>query len=194
MNKQKVRQYIENVKHFRLQKMHLDYVAGILSIPVLITAIIINWGNLTKKPASQTTATPSPEVIIVTGTQAAPTSTPGCIKSVGPFTITSPKEGEVVNTNPVCITLDYSNANYCSVVWSYRINGGAWSAFNTSSPCLYNLPSGTVTVDFQVNSTASTDQKTFTRTFTYAGSASPTTSITPTITPSMTPTASSSAH
>lgn len=183
----------------RLKKMHLDYIAGLLSIPVLISAIIINWGNLSHRSAPVVpTVSPSPQVIIVpqnsgnSSSQTLPTSSPICKKSIGPISITSPTEGETISDNPVCVSIDYSDPSYCSVVWSYRINGGSWSDFNNTSPCLYNLPNGTVTVNLRVNSTVSTNQATFTRSFIYNGS----TALTPTGTPTTipTPVGSSSAH
>lgn len=191
---EKIKKSTEKFARVRLKKIHLDYIAGLLSIPVLITAIIINWGNLSHHnnvPTSQ--ASPSPQVIIVpqnTSVTATPVSS-SCIKSIGPITITSPTEGQNVTDNPVCITIDYADPSYCPVIWSYRINGGSWSDFNNSSPCLYNLPSGTVQFNLRVNSTTSSDQKTLTRTFTYSGSGS----VTPTTSqPTPTLVASSSAH
>lgn len=175
----------------RLKKIHLDYIAGLLSIPVLITAIIINWGNLSHKTQPSSSASPSPQVIIVpqTTSQAQPTSA-SCKKSVGPIAISSPSEGASVSDNPVCVIIDYSDPSYCGVVWSYRINNGSWSDFNNTSPCLYNLPSGSVRVDLRVNSIASTDQKTLSRSFTYTGSGTASSTNTPTPTTN----ATSSAH
>jgi len=194
MHVEKMRRAAAKFARVRLKKIHLDYLAGILSIPVLVTAIIINWSNLTHKttPVTQNVS-PSPQVIIVPqGASVVPTSSPTCQKSVGPIAISSPTEGESVSDNPVCITIDYSDPNYCSVVWSYRINGGAWSDFNNTSPCLYNLPNGEVAFNLRVNSTVSSDQQTLSRSFTYTGSAVATPTPSPTFTP--TPVASSSAH
>lgn len=191
MQVEKIKRAVRKFARVRLQKIHLDWIVGILSIPVLITAIVVNWSNLSTKHPTTVPATPSPQVIIVpqNNTGVVPTSST-CIKSVGPITISSPTEGEIVSDNPVCITIDYSDPTYCSVVWSYRINGGSWSDFNNTSPCLYNLPSGQVSVNLRVNSTVSSDQKSLTRTFTYTGS----NTITTTVTPTPTNTATSSAH
>ncbi len=184
MNIAKMQRAWQRFARVRLQKIHLDWLIGILSIPVLVTAIILNWTSLTHQNKAVTpSASPSPQVIIVPQNASnQPTSSPSCQKTVGPISITSPQEGDSVSDNPVCITIQYSDATYCSVVWSYRINGGAWSDFGNSSPCLYNLPSGQVQFNLRVNSTVSSDQKTLTRTFTYTGS------------PTAAPTASSSAH
>ena len=193
MNIEKIQRATSKFARVRLKKIHLDYIAGLLSIPVLITAIMINWGNLSKnvQPAAKTTS-PSPQVIVVpqntnSASNTEPTST-SCKKGVGPIAITSPQEGDSVSDNPVCVTIDYSDPSYCGVVWSYRINGGSWSDFNNTSPCLYNLPSGNVHVDLRVNSTSSTDQRTLSRNFTYTGSNNSSSTPTPTSV------ASSSAH
>lgn len=184
---------------YRLQKIHLDWIISILSIPVLITAIIINWGNLSHKvPSAVTTpsASPSPQVIIVPQQGQSVSTAASCTKSIGPLTISYPKENQTVSDNPVCITIDYSNPAYCSVVWSYRINNGSWSDFTNTSPCLYNLPSGTTHFDLRVNSTVSADSTTLSRSFYYNGStivATPTPTPTPTLTPPPTSVATGSA-
>lgn len=199
MNIDKMRRAWSRFAKYRLQKIHLDWIISILSIPVLITAIIINWGNLSHKAATTApSASPSPQVIIVpqgnSGSGIVPTSSPSCTKSIGPVAISSPKEGDSVGDNPVCITITTDPA-YCSVVWSYRINGGAWSDFTNNSPCLYNLPNGNVQFDLRVNSTVSSDSTTLSRRFTYSGS---TIVATPTPTAAFTPTptnvATGSAH
>ncbi len=198
-----IRGYIKKltlkIKRMRVQKMHIDYVAGLLTIPVLLTAVLVNFGNLNKNEKAPTTTTPSPQVIIVTtapnsnaNTPNAQTSqttpTPICMKSVGPVSITSPTEGQAVSDNPVCIQIDYSDSSYCSVVWSYRINGGSWSDFNNNSPCLYNLSNGNVQFQLRVNSTVSSDSTTLTRNFVYNGANNPVSTPTPTNTPTPTPT------
>src|SRR5579883_2989164 len=161
MNWEKLQKVVKKFFQYRIKKIHLDYIAGILSIPVLIMAILVNWGNLTHKTAAPISPSPSPQVIVVpqqnAGSQNAAQTQSACIKQIGPISISSPQEGETVTDNPVCITIDYANPNYCSVVWSYRINGGSWSDFNNTSPCLYNLPNGAVRIDVRVNSTVSSD-------------------------------------
>lgn len=198
MNIEKIKRGVQRFAKYRLRKIHLDWLISILSIPVLFTAIVINWGNLTHKAPAPTVASPSPQVIVVPQTNTnnnQETSPSSCTKNVGPITISSPTEGQAVNDNPVCITIDYTNSSYCSVVWSYRINGGSWSDFSNNTPCLYNLPNGNVTFDLRVNSTVSSDNLTLSRHFIYTGS---TTVATPTISPTQSPTpttvASGSAH
>ena len=181
MNIEKLQRAWRHFQKYRLQKIHLDWIISILSIPVLITAIIINWGNLSHKPMPVTipSASPSPQVIVL------PTSSPSCTKSIGPISISYPTEGQSVSDNPVCITISYPDTSYCSVVWSYRINNGSWSDFSNNTPCLYNLPNGTTQFDLRVNSTVSSSTTTLSRSFVYAGP-------TPTATP--TPVATSSAQ
>ncbi|MGH7245975.1 MAG: hypothetical protein ACREGI_03510 [Candidatus Levyibacteriota bacterium] len=196
--KEKFRSIARKIKKLRLQKMHLDYIAGMLSIPVLITAIIINFGNLSKnKP--QTPVSPTPQIIVVTpknqnnpASQINPTSEI-CKKTVGPITISYPQEGQTVSDNPVCFIINYSDQSYCSVVWSYSVNNGTWSDYNTNAPCVYNIPNGNVSFQLRVNSTVSSDAKMLSRNFVYSGAGSPTTTLTPTFTPTPTRIASGSA-
>ena len=121
-----------NIKKLKVGKKHLDWVAGALSIPVLLTVIILNLSNLNSQKKNQPAPSPAEKVIVVpqnnseSTPQAQPTSTT-CKKEIGPISITNPKEGEIVDSNPVYITIKYNNPEYCSVVWSYRINGGSWS-------------------------------------------------------------------
>jgi hypothetical protein len=185
---QKIKSIPQNIKKIKLRKIHLEYITAVLSIPVLITAIIINVGNLTNKKVV-VSATPTPIMVPPRDPQNRQNVTPTptaqiCQKTVGPVSITSPTEGQTVTDNPLCIIIKYADSNYCSVVWSYRLNNGSWSEYNSSSPCLYSLANGDVSFELRVKSTVSSDQETLTRNFIYAGNSNPTT--TPTITPSPT--------
>lgn len=179
------------IKKLKIGKGHLDWLAGLLTIPVLVTVIILNLNNLNsaKKNANQnSTPAPTEKVILVPQnnnqqTPIAQTTNETCKKEVGPISITSPKEGEAVTDNPVYITIKYNDPNYCSVVWSYRINGGTWSEFSSSSPSLYNLTSGNIKFDLRVQSTVSQDTDTLSRNFVYQSSSS----TSPTPTPSVYP-------
>ncbi len=190
----KIKSWFKKLKRMKLSKMHLDYIAGLLTIPVLLTAILINFTNLDKNktvtppPVGGPTSSPNSKVIVITqpvnNTQPTPDAQT-CTKSIGPISITYPTEGQNVSDNPLCINIDYSNNNYCSVVWSYRINNGSWSAYNSDEPCLYNLPSGSVQFQLRVQSTVSNSSETLTRNFTYSGTNN---GPTPTPTPSNTST------
>jgi len=157
------------------RKHHVEYIAALLSIPVLLSVIALNYFNLQntakKNEPAQPISNEKPVVIITgsndSGSQILPTNSPSCKKEIGPISISSPKEGETVSSNPVCISIRYEDENYCAVVWSYRINGNDWSDYNSSSPCLYNLPSGKVKFELRVQSTVSQDEETIERNFIY---------------------------
>ncbi|MCL5970075.1 MAG: hypothetical protein M1450_01055 [Patescibacteria group bacterium] len=162
------------------RKGHIEFITALLSIPVLISVVTLNVINLQNKskPAEPLPTKAAEKIIIqnVTDKTSSPQQStknqitqPSCKKEVGPVEITSPKEGEKVSTNPVFITIKYDNNNYCSVVWSYRINNGNWSDYNSNSPSIYNLPEGDIKFDLRVQSTVSQDQANITRNFTYEG-------------------------
>lgn len=163
----------EFIKKLQIRKNHLDWVAGALSIPVLLTVIILNLNNLNSQKKNLPEPAPTEKVIVVPqnnqSTPAAQSNT-NCIKEIGPISISSPKEEELVTNNPVYITIKYSNPDYCSVVWSYRINGGTWSEYNSNSPSLYNLPNGNIKFELRIQSTVSQDADSLMRNFIYAGS------------------------
>ena len=170
---------------FTHRKHHLDLVIALITIPVLLTVLftnLLNFQNKSKNADSEQKTTP---IIIKEdsqGTNTSPvvktekiiqTDSPSCKKEVGPVEITFPKEGEIVKDNPVCITIKYDNENYCSVVWSYRINGGIWSEYGSNSVCLYNMPQGDIKFDLRVQSTTSNDQTSLSRSFRHEGSTTP---------------------
>jgi hypothetical protein len=172
------------------KKPLIELIVAILSIPSIILLVILNLNSLrnlnsTAKPTggpvptvpnttSQTgevnrnffsvplTRTPQP-------TQAPLTSQAPCNKSLGPVSIISPGEGDVVSSNPVEIDISYDDSTYCGAVWSYSVNGSNWSSYGNNSVALYNLPDGPITFQLRVMSITSTDQTTLTRHFTYNG-------------------------
>lgn len=170
--------YLRKVsKGFTHRKHHLDLVIALITVPVLLTVLFTNLLNLQrntkntnaepiiiKEGSSNTDTTP-----VVRTEKIIQTDSPSCKKEVGPVDITFPKEGETVTDNPVCITIKHDNENYCSVVWSYRINGGTWSEYGSNSVCLYNMPQGDIKFDLRVQSTTSNDQTNLSRSFTYEG-------------------------
>lgn len=171
----------------------LDYIAALVTIPVLITAIIINVTNLQNK--SKATPTPTPvrssygnttiQTVKAT-TIPQPTSSPNCLPGIGQITIAYPQEGDTISANPTCIDISYQSQNHCGVVWAYRINGGPWSDYSNNSVCLYNMPSGQVNYDLQVKSLVNTDNEIVHRTFQYSPLVSPTPTSIPTPAPSVT--------
>lgn len=168
---------IANRKHF------IDVLVAMLTIPVLLTVLITNILTLQSKNQKAVTTTTNAQVIIKEVMPKTPPSTKtieeaitpaneNCKKELGPISIVSPEENEVIKDNPVCITIKYDNQNYCTVVWSYRINESSWSEYSSNSVCLYNVPSGKVKFDLRIQSTVSNDQATLTRNFTFEGTKS----------------------
>jgi len=204
---------LEKMKHWYRElpdkKRYLEFVSAFLSIGVMLTVIVNNIGNINSRKEQPTfqppTQTATPQVITVeldktkeekdTETTPSPkaTVTPEptpapkdvCKKEVGPVEIIYPEDGEVVLSDPVCIDILHQREEYCAVVWSYRINGSAWSEYTDKSICLYNLSPGEKKLDLRVKSIASGDEILLKRTFTVAGE-----DITPTASPESTPSAS----
>lgn len=189
------------------KKKYLELITAFLSIPVLVTIILNNVGNIQNRNSnSSSTGEPKEVTKIITvpvevdksnnsvptlpfTPTEAPTITLAvfptgsqCKRQVGPVEIVYPSENDVVNKNPVCIDISYVSEDYCGVVWSYRINGGSWSDYTDKSICIYDMPPGTKELNLRVRSIVSTDEILLNRNFTVFG---------PTYTP--VPTASSSA-
>jgi hypothetical protein len=167
------------------KKRYLEFFTAFLTIPVLLTVLLSNVNNLqNKKDAS--TPTPLSTIAVNPTTQPSPTAsageaptataTPGpeCVQQVGPIDISYPLEGDTVTGDPVCLDISRTSQNYCSVVWSYRINGGAWSDYTDKSICMYGLTAGTKNLELRVKSIVSTDTTVLKRTFTVAGDITPT--------------------
>ena len=168
----KLRKKIQSIPD---RKRYIDFIAALFAIPVMATVLIINVGNLQNKDKGNTPSPESNTIVIETTPQANSTNqvaTPqeACKKKVGPIEINAPQEGQTVYTNPVNILIRYDDSEYCSVVWSYRINGGQWSEYSSNSISIYNPPQGKITLDLRVQSIASQDQTELRRTFELAGS------------------------
>ncbi|MEK7071076.1 MAG: hypothetical protein AAB966_04675 [Patescibacteria group bacterium] len=161
------------------KKQYIELVTALLSIPVLLTVIILNLNNLQggnnkDKTDSSNNVTIIPVEVQKGENDQSPTITPipqttavSCKKEVGPVSILFPQENQTVTQDPVCIDISYKAGEYCGVVWTYRINGGGWSDFTDKSICLYNLSSGQKKVDHRVRSIASSDEEILQRNFTY---------------------------
>lgn len=150
------------------KKPYIEFVTAILSIPVLITVIILNFSNLQNLGKSKITPTPTENSAVSSPGEVEPT-TPGCKKEVGPVTINSPQEGDTLDDNPVAVTISHDNTTYCPIVWSYRVNGGSWSAYDNNPISLYNLKQGDVEFELRVKSLSSSDTENLSRNFTYEG-------------------------
>ncbi len=166
------------------KKRYIELITAILSIPVLVTVILLNLGNLSKNNSgTKTNKEITPIKIEIKTGDVSPTKIGGdtqvptilpvspsayeCKKTVGPVEISSPKQGETIINDPVCVLLDYKKGEYCAYVWSYRINDSRWSEFTDKNICLYNLSSGEKKLEVKVKSIASGDEVILRREFVY---------------------------
>lgn len=164
------------------KKRYAEFITAVLSIPVLITVMILNIVNLKQKeptpPPSPTriveyipiTNTTNPPNTPIPSSSVIPPTSSDCKKEVGPVEISYPVEGATLNENPVTVVVSYHPGEYCAVVWSYRINSGTWSQFDDKSIALYNMTSGEKKLDLRVKSIASGQEVFLNRTFTYENS------------------------
>lgn len=194
--KEKLQQFREWYRALPEKKRHVEFITAVLSVPVMLTVIIINLNNLQQQQKTNTqketqTEKVVPIQIVITGeknnTSVEPTAkptisqTPGeptytpipCVKEVGPVAIVSPRDSEVVSEGPVCITIA-TQSSYCPVVWAYRLNGGDWSDYTDKNICLHNLTNGNKTVQVKIKSNASSNEVTLQRSFIYQGNSLPT--------------------
>lgn len=177
------------------KKQYVEFFTTLLSVPVLLTVILLNVNNLrnTAKPtvtvAGATAPTPVKEIIyvnqpatnnaaLVSNTSGKKTETPvvtptgipdACDKSIGPVSIKNPIEDEVISDDPVSVVINYDQGNHCAVVWAYKINGGRWSEYDDKSLALYNLPNGPVALEVKVKSIVSGEETLLSKNFTYLG-------------------------
>lgn len=167
------------------KKPYIEFFTALLTIPVLLTVILINYNNL---KGNNTNKQPTaPEKIFVyptqSGTEGKDVNQPAtqetvvvtkeaCKKQLGPVSITSPQEGEIVTDSPASVDVSYDSNTYCGAVWSYRINNGKWSDYDDKSIALYSLPQGNIKLELKVKSLATSDEKTITRNFIYRGGSS----------------------
>jgi len=188
------------------KKKYIEVITASLSIPVLLSVVLVNYLNIqdkrsTDKNVPTITEQPkeqSPTIITIIRESSGTSPTPGvspvisetplptraeCIKDVGQISILTPKENETITTNPLEIDIQYDQGEYCSVVWRYRINNTNWSNFTDNNIIIYNMDTGKKTLDLQVKSIVSDKSTTISRAFTYQNSDAVST---PTVTPSPT--------
>lgn len=169
------------------KKRYLEFMTALLTIPVLLTVLLSNVSNLQNKKNEPTptpqptadqpltgTATTTPKTTVTPTSTPTPTPGPECIKEIGPIELSDPEEGSTVTGDPVYLDITRTGKNYCSVVWSYRINGSAWSEYTDKSISLYGLTPGVKNLELRVKSIVSTDTQLIKRTFTVAGTSTPT--------------------
>ena len=167
------------------KKRYLEFVTALLTIPVLLTVIYTNMVSIREDKKSNTTPTPekSEKIVIIredenkeneksnTPTpiptlELSPTqSTKECKKEVGPVKISSPSEEEIVQDDLICVKIDYTVGEFCSVAWSYKLDDNKWSDYTSSPFCFSKLDPGKHELDLRVQSVASTDEVTLERTF-----------------------------
>jgi len=195
--KNTVNKVIQWARRLPDKKTHVEFVTAILSVPVMLTVIILNLNNLnqqknnTQKQFPITTTIPIQ--IVITGDKQKDTNLPTiyssepintptgvisttmspCIKTIGPVSIISPRENEVISINPVCVTIS-SEEKYCSIKWSYHLDNGDWSNYTNNNICLYNLANGVRVIQIKIKSTDSEDTTTLQRSFIYQGNNEPT--------------------
>lgn len=198
------------------KKKYLELFSAALTIPMLLTVIIINLNNINGQKKTSTAETSSttttPIQIIITGSPeqdnktppptknssltptvtptstATPTPSPtstSCIQEIGPIEILSPQEGEIITTDQVCLNISTSS-KYCPLVWSYKLDSGSWSEFNSNDICLYNLDNGSKQLQIQFKNISTNKTITLARNFTYQQASNTTPTVTPTNSPTPT--------
>lgn len=180
---------IQKAKKKKLERLYekkpiVEFIVAILSIPSIILLLLLNLKALTNNSSAKITPTPSMANTVTESSpnfftrpvtrEAKPTVAPDatqapCTRGLGPVSISSPNEGDVVTTNPVNVSISYDDSKYCSAVWSYSVNGSSWSDYNNNSVALYNLSNGSVAFQLRVKSLTNSDSAILTRNFTYEG-------------------------
>lgn len=158
------------------KKQYVEFFTALLTVPMLLTVIVLNFNNLSGANKKAEPKENSPIIVTLPPSNnedendinPEPTSEV-CKDGIGPISIVYPEENETVTDNPVTIDINYDDSEYCAVVWSYRINGGRYSDYGSNNIALYNPPQGTVRLELRVKSVVSGDEKTLRRTFTYEG-------------------------
>lgn len=202
--------FFESFRNLPDKKKYIEVVTATLSIPVLLSVVYMNYMNIQEKrngSADNNTVVEEPKdstptiITIIRDGEREPTEDPDeqvtptpptgskeeCIKDIGPIDIVSPQENTTVSGNPLDINIRYDQGDYCSVVWSYRINNGQWSEYSDNDIVIYNMSSGKKTLELRVKSLVSNQNKTLTRVFTYQNTdteiPTPTSTLTPTSSP-----------
>lgn len=181
-------------------KKYVEFITALLSVPVMVTVIILNMNNLnqSKQNAVKVAPTTAPIEIVITNITPnilTPTLTPiltptptitstptptititptptttACTKEVGSVEVVTPQEGQVFSSNNFCIKISRSS-NYCGVTMAYQLDdSGNYSDYTSNSICLYNLSNGVHSLQLKIKSTESDDSVTLKRNFTIATS------------------------
>jgi hypothetical protein len=190
--KKKLNGLKHGLKEFHTKKPQVEFFTALLTVPVLLTVIILNVNNLKgnnsnkdseknqtiviTQPGNPNTADKEPVVTIET-----------CKEGIGKVTIVNPQENETVSDNPVNVDIKYEPGDYCNGVWSYRVNEGGWSNYDDRSISLYDLPNGSVKFELRVKGLTGSDEETLVRNFVYNGTKT-TQTPSPSISPAPSPT------
>lgn len=179
------------------KKRYLEFITALLSVPVLLTVLFLNYSNIQDRKKTTPDSQIQPIITIVQqGTsekkEPSPTETAECLPEIGGITIESPEEGSTISSNPLSIDVKrvQDGKKYCSIVWSYRINSGSWSDFSDKDISIFNMESGEKILELKVKSIVSGEEKDISRTFTYKNTQdvpTPTITVTSTPTPTITP-------
>ncbi len=183
----------EKIKYF-FSKHTWETLVALLTFVLVITSLINNFATIRDRMAGKKDTKPTEKVIIEKITQipvkeivnATPVpAKEGCKKTVGPIEIKSPSENERVTDNPVCFIIKRDTETYCSVTYSFRVNGGSFSTPSSNAPCISNMSKGAKKFELRIQSTVSSDQDQITRNFDYQGESD--NSTTPVVTATPTP-------
>ncbi len=188
--KQVIKKFRDWYHNLPEKKKYVEFISALLTIPVLMTVILINFGSLAERNKSKQplpTTTPTQTVIPIQiikeeklipittipaqSTQLNPTSSV-CNKNIPPIEIVSPQENEVVMKDSVCVNLRYDKEPYCAIVWSQSINGGSWTDFSDKAYCFLNLTKGPYTIDVKVKSIVTGEETNIRRSFIFDGPSS----------------------
>lgn len=154
------------------KKQYIEFFTAILSVPIMVTVLVLNINNLKPKEATPPASEAKKEVIIISPSEKQAiiqTPTKACNEDLPVVEITSPQDGERVTNRPVCITPQIEEGDFCSVVWRYNVDNSSWSEYDNKAFCLYDLPQGKTTVRLQVKSIVTGEQREIIREFVYAG-------------------------
>jgi len=203
---QKTKKWYSNLPD---KKKYFELMTAMLSVPMILTVIIVNLNSINRNKQTTTTAavTTAPVQIIVespaTGSgninppsndkqpkttitptptlNLTPTSTT-CKQGVGTVEISSPQEDEVITSDNVCISIS-TDSDYCGVSWAYKLDDGDWSNFTNQDICLYNLSVGEKSLQVKIKSDVVDKTVTLARNFIYKTTTTPTPTNTSTVTP-----------
>lgn len=192
--------FFDNVRNYFSKlldkKRYLEFITALLSVPVLITVLFINYMSIQERNQSPQDTQKQPIITIVqqgdsSEKKPTPTDTVECLPEIGDINIETPQEGATISSNPLTIDVErvQDGKKYCSIVWSYRINSGTWSDFSDKDISVFNMESGEKTLELKVKSIVSGEERNITRKFIYKNTQEvPTPTPTATSTPAPSPT------